>query len=122
MSKNYISLALGGKERGIKFNMGALEHLEEISGKDPLIYTVNTSVFKEMLTSVIEILFAGLLANCDLKKEQPDFTKADVSAWVADFDMQQCVQIINAFGTAYKTDSSEEGSAPAEPFQLQAAN
>lgn len=102
--------------------MGALLHLGEISGKEPLTYSVNTSEYKSMLQSVKEILYAGLVSHCEVNKENVDFTFEDVCAWVSDFDMGYCVKVINAFAEAYKTESAQEGEKSTEPFHVPATN
>lgn len=122
MHKNHLSLELGGKPRNLRFNMGALLHLGEISGKEPLTYSVNTSEYKSMLQSVKEILYAGLVSQCETNKENVDFTFDDVCAWVSDFDMDQCVKVINAFAEAYKVASAQEGGKEQETFHVPATN
>lgn len=84
--KNYIQLEVGGKLRGLKFNMATLEYIEEITGQDPLTFKAASSSFKDVREYAQTLLHAGLLSNCDSKGETPDFTADDVKKWFRELD------------------------------------
>jgi hypothetical protein len=69
---SYIQLEIGGKLRGLKFNQLSLE-----------VYTKNLNYGNAINASTIYATFyAGLVANCYVKQEEPDFTFEDVTNWV----------------------------------------
>lgn len=111
MSKNYLSLELGGKPRGLKFNFGTLEHIEQITGEEPMSFTFDSTNYKSLRQGTGVIVYAGLLTNCAIKNEEPDFTKEDVEAWVKDMDMPEIMSVMKVWAEANKTTirSSQEG-------------
>ena len=96
----YKQFKIGGKDRGLKFNLGALKHIGDITGNDPLAFTLNESP-ADQFRFVFTIVYAGLLANADAKKQEPDFSKDDVESWVKDLEMPEAVEIIKFFTAAY---------------------
>ena len=69
---SYIQINIGGKDRGLKFNQLSLE-----------VYTKHIDYNNAVVTSTIYATFyAGLIGNCYVKKEEPDFTFEDVTNWV----------------------------------------
>lgn len=97
---NYIKVKLGGKERGLKFNMGALRHLGEITQSDPLDFTNVADPLKQF-DFVKAIVHAGLLANADSKKSEPDFSDNDVIDWVSELSAQEAAEITQFFAKCY---------------------
>lgn len=97
---NYIKVKLGGKERGLKYNMGALRHLGEITKSDPLDFTNVADPLKQF-DFVKSIVHAGLLANADSKKTEPDFNEKEVVEWVSELTAQEAATITEFFGKAY---------------------
>lgn len=97
---NYIKVKLGGKERGLKYNMGALRHLGEITQSDPLDFTNVADPLKQF-DFVKSIVHAGLLANADSKKSEPDFNEKEVIEWVSELSAQEAAIITSAFAKAY---------------------
>lgn len=66
---NYIQVNIGGKDRGLKFNQLALEE-----------YTKNVGL--STATAIYATFYAGLMGNCYVKQEDPDFTFEQVCDWV----------------------------------------
>lgn len=65
---NYIQIEIGGKLRGWKVNQLTLEEWSKRMG------TTNTS-------ALYSAIYAGLIANCYVKSEEPDFTFENVCDW-----------------------------------------
>ena len=65
---NYIQIEIGGKLRGWKVNQLTLEEWSKRMG------TTNTS-------ALYSAIYAGLVANCYVKSEEPDFTFENVCDW-----------------------------------------
>jgi hypothetical protein len=111
MGKNYLRLELGGRERGLNFNMGCLKNIQEISNRDPFSLSVEGDVQHQMRELSI-IVYSALLSNCKSKKEEPDFIEADVVNWVEELDFDEALNVLNAFRIAYQVESaSTEGRA-----------
>ena len=94
---NYMSLEIGGRVRGLKFNVGLLKCLEQIIGSDPLEYKSQSGSFVDILPFAINITHAALLSNCLSKKEAPDFTAEDVEQWVNDLSGFELTDIISRY-------------------------
>ncbi|MBA3675408.1 MAG: hypothetical protein H0W75_10735, partial [Chitinophagaceae bacterium] len=67
----YYELELGGKKRGLKFNQISLE-----------VFTKNINAEALESSAVYATFFAGLIGNCVAKREDQDFSYADVMEWV----------------------------------------
>lgn len=73
MSKGYIRVEIGGKERGLKFSQYAKEIIDEKTHKGTLSSNAK---------NYYAIFYGGLIGNCSAKEEEPDFTYEDVEEWV----------------------------------------
>lgn len=111
MSKNYWRLELGEKERGLKFNMGTLKNIKELTGGDPLAFFNFQGDIDEQLKQVALIVYAAMLSNSKVKNEEPDYTREQVEAWVEDMDYSQVVLLSEKIRDAYSVEpSGEEGA------------
>jgi hypothetical protein len=110
MSKTYMTVKLGGIERGLNFKMGALRYLGELTGKDPLLKEDSgANGFEVEFNTLKNIVHAGLLCNCDAKDKEPDFSDSDVIKWVGQLEPEESRGIVNFFSSAYKV--AGEGNA-----------
>lgn len=66
---NYVQIEIGGRLRGLKFNQLSLEE-----------YTKH--VRQGTASAIYATFFAGLMGNCYVKNEEPDFTFETVTDWV----------------------------------------
>ena len=98
--KTYMTLFLGGLERGLKFNFGTLRFIGELSGNDPLLMTTTAGAMDQFTQSRI-IIHAALLSNYLSMKKQVDFTEAEVIDWVSELSMQQVTEVIQVFTGAF---------------------
>jgi hypothetical protein len=103
MSKNYISLQLGGTSRGLKFNIGTLRCIKDVASIDPLSFKAESENLNDLLVYAEKIMHAALLSNCLSKKEPADFTAEDVAFWFNDLDMPTITEIINAYNGIFST-------------------
>lgn len=108
MSTDYIKVKLGGKERGLKFNMGTLYHLGTLSGEDPLKISQGGTLL-EQFNSLKNLIHASLLSNCDSQDKEPDFTEKDVHKWVSQLSSAEAKKISMAFAKAYNDPAAGEG-------------
>ena len=92
---SYIQVLLGGKDRGLKFNQGALIKVRE------LIDPNNTAG-----TSLYAVVYAGLLMNAYAKREefvetidgkQVPISYETVIDWVDELTPEKGVEILNTF-------------------------
>jgi hypothetical protein len=125
MSKNYISLELGGKKRGLPFKMGTLRKLKGLTNSDPygFLSAINVNDVDDQAKIVSTIVYASLLANAATKKEDVDFTKEDIDLWIDELDLVDWATIINTFVRAYVGEpSGEEGTDTQGPATDVAGN
>lgn len=92
--KNYLQLELGGKLRGLKFNIGTLHFIQELTGTDPFEFQAASTSFNDLIPYVTHIVHAALLSNCASKKEDPDFTGQNVDEWVNDMNVPILTDIV----------------------------
>jgi hypothetical protein len=92
MSKTYLSLDIGDKKLGLKYNMGALETIVELTGRDD----IGVFVSKDLCINI----YAGLMGNAMAKDEELDLTLDDVRKIVRKWDFeeaQKASDIVTAF-------------------------
>jgi hypothetical protein len=97
MSKNYLSLDLGGKSYGLKFNNRTINIIGELTGSDPLTFIPASSQWKDLVDYTKVILHAALLSNLASKKEEPDFTDEDIAEWLQELEPTQIYTISNVY-------------------------
>lgn len=80
---SYIQIELGGKLRGLKFNMFALEEYTKRIGM-ALNYAIKTNkdVNLSQATLVYACVYSGLIGNYYAKEIDQNFTFEDVTDWV----------------------------------------
>ena len=83
---NYIQIDIGGKLRGWKANQMTLE-----------LWSKKTSAESSNSTSTYAAVYAGLMANCYVKSEEPDFTFEDVCDWTDKLGVTELEKIKTAF-------------------------
>ena len=90
---SYIQVTLGDKPRGLKFNILALKLFND---------TVDYNRFNE--TANYAMVYAGLYANCFVKREEPDFTFEDVVEWVDQLSQKEVddISLVMASLDAFK--------------------
>jgi hypothetical protein len=79
---SYIQIELGGKLRGLKFNMYALEEYTKriADALDRAIKKNSTDI--SQATLVYACVYSGLIGNCYAKEIDQDFNFEDVTDWV----------------------------------------
>ena len=111
---SYIQVEIGGKPRGLKFNKMA--HLE-LEGK---IKKGN------LMSGVYGLVWGGLVANCYVKGDEPDFTFEQVCDWTDELSDDTLLQIQSAFqdteaykkGQAYKAELEKAKKKDDQPNPL----
>jgi hypothetical protein len=119
--KNYISMEIGGKVRGLKFNVGTLKCLADITGTDPLKYKSESDNFTDILPYATKIVHAALLSNCLSKKEAPDFSGEDIELWINDLTGFELTEAINYFNWMFlppKSTANGEVSKDTQPGEV----
>lgn len=106
-----MQLELGGKVRGLKFNMGTYKALEEITGQDPLTYVPESQLHKDLRPYALNVFHAALLSNCKSKKVDPDFTAEDVIEWFDELSITEVTEIINKHSGKDDSKPSVNGEA-----------
>lgn len=105
MDKTIYTLKLGGNDVTLKFNIGTLRRIKEITGKDPLAALQNADTMGALDFAQVAIE-AGMKAN----DKNADVSK--VQDWFDELSPDEATNVIHAFTRAYTPDSaSQEGSA-----------
>lgn len=118
MSKNYLSIQIGGEQRGLKYNMAAMEAIVELTGNQDLGMVVT----KDLVINV----YAGLVGNAIAKDEEPNIDIKVVKKWIGILEFDEALDLSQkveaVIVTAYKRkEASGEGSADTQPAALNVA-
>jgi len=68
---NYAQIHIGGRDRGLKFNQGAVD-----------VYFQKLNYSELGASAIYATFYAGLIGNCIVKGEQADFDFEQVCEWV----------------------------------------
>lgn len=104
MSKTYLEVTFGSVKKGLNYKMGAKRHLGELMQK---MEKEGSNAILDDFNYLKMIVHAGLLCNCDIKKEPVDFEDKDVALWVGSLDKEEADKILEFFQSAF-------GKAPGE--------
>lgn len=102
-----MSLQLGGKARGLKFNIGTLQKLKEVYDVDPLNWKSEGTTWDNVFPYGVKILHAALLSNCMSKKEEPDFTQENVEEWALELSAGDLTEVINSYNRIWSTSKEK---------------
>lgn len=112
MTVSSVQLQLGGQERTLKFNMGTLKFIGELTASDPLGFGADIATNMGKLFDYTKtIIHASLLSDYKSRKANVDFTADDVDDWVADLDTTTALELIGHYSKAF---SASEGGDPNE--------
>lgn len=101
----YTTLELGGKKRGIKFGNRALLDFgakHNIMNGEPLVFSYEV---------IVDLVYFGLLNNCMVKRETPDFDHDDVQIWVDEAPLEKLMQVFGTFTDSYSAEEKPKGKA-----------
>lgn len=118
----YLQFEIGGQKRGLKFDIGTLKCLQDLYNVDPFAFKSESNSMTELLPYATKILHAGLVRNCNIKKEAADFKVEEVDEWVAELDLPTLTDIANAYNLIFtrKTPSANgEVGKDTQPAILQ---
>ena len=105
-----IQLVLGGETRTLRFSMGTLKFIGELTGSDPLAFGAGITENPGRLFDMVKtIVHAGLLQEAKSAKQNVGFTADDVDDWVSDLDTATAMEIIGHYSKAF---SAGEGDNP----------
>jgi hypothetical protein len=97
--KGYIQIELGGVNRGVKFGNRALL---DIMAKHKIEAGIEFT-----FALIADLVYYGLLNNCMVKREDPNFTFEDVNVWCDDITNEDMMNVFNTFVASY-TGNVEE--------------
>lgn len=106
--KGYINLELNGVKRGVKFGNRAL--LDLIAKYK----TEEGSNFAFSFDLMVDIIYFGMLNNCLVKREDPDFTVDDVNVWADDLPMGKLMEIFQMFQLSYAGEDAKQEAPQTE--------
>ena len=91
---SYIQIEIGGKKRGLKFNQMAVITMTKYIDYNNLAATYGYA-----------LVYSGLVANCYVKREEPDFTFENVCDWLDVLPQDEMEKIRECFESTqtYKT-------------------
>jgi hypothetical protein len=120
---SYIQIELGGKLRGLKFNMYALEEYTKriANALDRAIKKNSTDI--SQATLVYACVYSGLIGNCYAKEIDQDFTFEDVTDWVdaaSNADLEAACNCLSETERYKEKLKAIEGVAPAEVVKKKA--
>lgn len=101
---SYIQLQIGGKQRGLKFNQMAIITMTKYMDFDNLAATYGYA-----------LVYAGLIANCYVKREEADFTFEQVCDWVETIDPAKLIEIRDVFESTQSFKTLQEAQKSDEP-------
>lgn len=104
---SYIKITTpDGKERGLKFNQMAM-----------ILMAQKADLSNYIATAGYAMIYAGLMANCYVKQQEPDFTFEQACDWMDELSKEVQLQIAEVFTStqAYK-DLIAKGQLPEEPI------
>ena len=108
---NYLQVELGGRKRGLKFNLGTIFFAKETSA-----LAANMELDNDIKEAAV-IVHSALLSNCRNKKEEPDFTFSDVVDWVYEIEnLYTLTSITNAFSQITQSTASPEGGQDTQQY------
>lgn len=113
-----MTLELGGKVRGLKFNVGTLKCLRDVSGIDPMEYKAESNSFEVLIPYATNILYAALLSNCLSKKEEPDFTAEDIKGWVDELTVTDLTAVILKYNEIFIAPNTHANGEVGKDTQL----
>src|SRR5690348_3805021 len=97
MNKNYITLNLGGIDRGLKFNNRTINIIGDLTGADPLQFAAGGQGWKDIVKYTTSILYAALLSNCASKKVDADFNADDIAEWMNELEPSQVYFLVDTY-------------------------
>ncbi len=83
---SYVQIEVGGKLRGLKFNQLALITLSKYTDENNYEATAAYALF-----------YAGLYANCYVKREEPDFDFEKACEWLETISKEDIEKVTAAF-------------------------
>ena len=83
---SYIQLTIGNKLRGLKYNQMAV-----------MVMSQNLDYDNMAATYGYALIYAGLKANCYVKREEPDFTFEQVCEWVDEMSYDDLMKAKECF-------------------------
>jgi hypothetical protein len=101
MSKRSMILEIGGKERGLSFNVNTLEFLQTELAIDPLAYKAESTAWKDLLPYVVNIIYVAMLSYCKSKKQDVDFTLDQVKEWTGELSGAEISKIATMWNTQF---------------------
>ncbi len=99
---SYVQIEIGGKLRGLKFNKMAQLYIEQ---------NINPG---NVISGAYALVYAGLIANCYVKKEEPDFTFEDACDWADQLSDETLLKVQAAY---QETDAYKKGQAYLEDLE-----
>ena len=92
---NYVRINLGGKERGLKFNQGAdIEFRNKVGTNDNYVFYCYA------------MIWAGLVSNCFVKGENPDFTFEEVCDWCDEMKPEDMETVLKVYKEVHKYEEN----------------
>jgi hypothetical protein len=113
-----LTLKIGGQDRILAFEeMGFLENVGEICGKDPLEFlSLTRTSTRENFEYIETITHAALLTQCAIEDREPDFDKGKVRRWVKAMSFPDGAKVLESFTRAmtHLLGGSERKTEPGE--------
>ena len=104
---SYIQVQIGGKLRGLKFNQLSIEVFSKHFRYEDSSEGVKHTEDEMALTSLIACVYAGLVANCYAKREEPDFNFENVCDWVeAELIQAKNTDVVKAINDCFESSTA----------------
>jgi hypothetical protein len=104
-----VQLVLGGETRTLRFSMGTLKFIGELTGSDPLGFGAGITENPGRLFDMVRVIVhAGLLQECKSTKVNVPFNADDVDDWVSDLDTATAMELIGHYSKAFSAEASSD--------------
>lgn len=106
-----LTLSHNGATRNLLFDMGILDHIEQITGDDPLNFSFEINKHQSLKYGLQTLIHAAMLNEYQERGAAPDFTAEDVDRLWRSQTMKELIPVINAWGQVKGLEASGEGGA-----------
>lgn len=99
-------IVIGGVERPVRFGFSALYQYEQRTGRNPLTDFAAMQGGNATISTMVDILYAGLCAGTRHLKQPIDFDQEDVADWIGS-DMEVLQKAAAMFAESFEKSAGE---------------
>lgn len=111
-------LKLNGDSHTLRFNIGTLDHLRQLSESFPDAFKVSTDSPWGVIDQVKAIVIAALRSQWDYVGQQYALTVEQINKGVMNLDYEDAARVLEVYATSYASKAQTNGHA--EPGEVKA--